>query len=153
MDMEYRNTPEGFFNKLINTACYNSKDRTNKGRLEAGKFNITKETLVTIWNKQNGKCYYSGIDMVLKPCSDWMCSIERLDDNKGYTLDNIALICFEFNNQNKWTLYKIGKVLELTHQYDNAFLLQEIDDSLNKINIPKKPKPVIVNDVGDIKCT
>lgn len=36
--------------------------------------------------------------MVLQPRSDWMLSIERLDNHKGYILSNIALICCEFQS-------------------------------------------------------
>lgn len=35
--------------------------------------------------------------MVYKRNTEWRCSIERLDNNKGYNKENTVLICAEFN--------------------------------------------------------
>lgn len=61
---------------------------------------ITLEYLINIFDKQKGKCYYSGVDMILKSVSYTkraadhnVMSIDRIDPNRGYTKDNIVLCC------------------------------------------------------------
>jgi hypothetical protein len=92
--------------------------------------------------------------MVTQPCSDWQCSLERLDDNKGYTIDNIALICLEFNNDAKWNLDKINQILTLADKhYDDILLLHEIDDNLNKPDRRGgRGNPIVSNKKGKVKC-
>jgi hypothetical protein len=60
------------------------------------EFSLTFETLLEIWRKQNGRCYYSNRPMTLK--DEWMMSLERRDTKYGYTKDNSVLICREFNS-------------------------------------------------------
>lgn len=38
--------------------------------------------------------------------NNWTASIERKDPLKGYTKDNVCLICVEFNTGDKSILYK-----------------------------------------------
>lgn len=150
---EYRNTFNGFFSKLLSAARTNSNHRLSSGRIEAGVCNIIREDLITIWNRQNGKCYYSGIQMIPQPNSNWQCSLERFDNNKGYTTDNISLVCLEFNNYTKWTLDKIKRMLFFIYEYnDDIFLLQEIDNILNSVKSHKKREPNVTNDIGHCKC-
>lgn len=56
-------------------------------------FNITIEDVQEIWNKQEGKCYYTNEPMILGPSArKWQCvSIDRVDSNKGYERENIVL--------------------------------------------------------------
>jgi hypothetical protein len=152
-EWERRNTFDGFFAKLLISARSNANHRLRNGRIEAGVCDITKEDLINIWNKQNGRCYYSGIQMTPQPSSNWQCSLERFDDDKGYTIDNIVLVCLEFNNSAKWTLEKIKRTIFLVHEYhDNILLLQEIDNNLNTIKPQSKHKPNVTNDKGEFKC-
>lgn len=150
---EYHNTFNGFFTKLLTDARKSASRRLANGRVEAGMFNITRENLLTIWNKQNGKCYYSDIQMTPQQCSDWMCSLERLDNNKGYVIDNIVLVCFEFNNFTKWTANKIQQMIFLVYEHhDDSLLLQEINNALNRVNPHRKREKTIKNDIGEYKC-
>jgi hypothetical protein len=58
---------------------------------------ITFNDVIGIYNKQEGKCYYSDRQMVPfthNPCS---ISIERLDSDIGYTPENIVLCCTMVN--------------------------------------------------------
>jgi hypothetical protein len=48
------------------------------------------------------RCAYSGIRMSVKPCSEWLLSVERVDDSEGYTTNNCKLVCHEFNSRYKW---------------------------------------------------
>ena len=154
INMEKKNTFDGFMQKLLTDAKSSAKRRLNKGRLEAGICNLTKDQLITLWTNQNGKCYYSGIQMNTRPCSDWMCSLERLDNNIGYIFDNVVFACLEFNGKTKWTLDKIKQIpLLVNDQGEDIALIQEIDNALNKRSLKGDSKrPVITNDMGYYSC-
>jgi len=47
---------------------------------------------------ENGKCFYSGINMVFD--DEWNLfkpSIERIDNSKKYNIDNCVLVCMGIN--------------------------------------------------------
>ena len=106
---EYRSTFKGFLVALLSDAKNRAKQRKANGRIEAGVFNLTLQQLFDIYKKQDGKCYYSSIKMNMKTATNWKASIERLDDNKGYTINNSVLVCLEFNGRTKWSNDKINE--------------------------------------------
>lgn len=58
--------------------------------------------LLGLWDKQKGKCYYSGLlmnkSMIKGKKLAWDCpSIDRLDPSKGYIRGNIVLCLFSIN--------------------------------------------------------
>ena len=78
-----------------------SKQCSNRGK----KSGIYKEIFLAIYDKiceHRLRCEYSNIPMSLKQCFDWSLSIERLDNDIGYTRENIVLICAEFNTREHW---------------------------------------------------
>jgi hypothetical protein len=86
----------GFVISLVGAARSRTVKRNKKGRdLE---FNITAEDIYDLILSQKGRCYYSSIPLVYAIKSDWMCSIERLDNEVGYVKNNTVLICNEFNS-------------------------------------------------------
>lgn len=73
-----------------------------QGRIRKGnqstsyhEIHITLEDLKTQWDKQNGKCYWLGVDMSLPDLmvsrSPFAPSVDRLDSSGHYTVDNIVL--------------------------------------------------------------
>lgn len=63
-------------------------------------FTITKEDLLTIWKSQNGKCAISGLDMTYELGEGRTytnVSIDQVSPSKGYTVDNIQLVCMAVN--------------------------------------------------------
>lgn len=61
------------------------------------EFKLTKSDIIELWNKQNGKCYYSGLEMSHKTNDKLIFSIDRIDSDKGYNINNIVLCCLIFN--------------------------------------------------------
>ncbi len=63
---------------------------------------ISIEYLKTLWEKQNGVCPYTGIQMELKALnnqlvSPYNASVDRIDSSKGYTKDNVEFVCLFIN--------------------------------------------------------
>jgi hypothetical protein len=61
---------------------------------------LTGQILLEIFEKQNRKCYYSGIEMVHNVgISQYnSISVERKDPNMGYVKDNVVLCAFAINS-------------------------------------------------------
>eukprot|EP00397_Hematodinium_sp_SG-2012_P035729 GEMP01038479.1.p1 GENE.GEMP01038479.1~~GEMP01038479.1.p1 ORF type:complete len:475 (+),score=37.90 GEMP01038479.1:116-1540(+) len=98
---EYRNTFIGFLRSRLHSAKRSAKIRTDKGRREAGDFDMTIDDVLVLYKKQRGLCFYAGVKMSMRPQSTWMGSIERLDNTKGYVRGNVALICCEFQTSDQ----------------------------------------------------
>eukprot|EP00397_Hematodinium_sp_SG-2012_P036243 GEMP01039107.1.p1 GENE.GEMP01039107.1~~GEMP01039107.1.p1 ORF type:complete len:478 (+),score=15.11 GEMP01039107.1:247-1680(+) len=98
---EYRNTFIGFLRSRLNSAKRIAKVRSNKGRGEAGDFDMTITDVLMLYKKQRGLCFYAGVKMSMRPNSNWMGSVERLDNTKGYVRGNVALICCEFQTSDQ----------------------------------------------------
>ena len=152
----YINTIGGFFRLLLANAKINANIKKNRGRTNAGTCDLTLEQIFDIYNKQNGKCWYSGITMNTITCSDWKASLERIDNNLGYTYDNVVLVCHEFNNQTKWSHEKIHElIIEIIKEHDYPDIVKDIEGSLNprKINTSwKKTNYKIIKGIKYAEC-
>lgn len=62
---------------------------------------LTLEQLVSLWNKQEGKCAISGVEMSYQRNKRQHnmnnCSVDRIDSSGNYTIDNIQLVCWIVN--------------------------------------------------------
>ena len=64
---------------------------------------LTLEQFVNLYAKQQGLCAYPGFPMSLDvkqiggEATDWALSPERLNDDGGYTIDNLVLVVREVN--------------------------------------------------------
>jgi len=138
---EYCNTKEGFLKTLYRHA---------KIRVKDGKeFTITYQYFLEILKKQEEKCYYLNIKLTFKQFSDWQCSLERLDQSKGYIEGNIAFVCLELNVQQQWTIEKINNFVELISIKHKSNII--IDEKPNKTRC--KVIKELINDIEHIKCT
>lgn len=83
--------------KVLQDRWFGARDRAKyKDRL----FNISKEDLIDLWNKQEGKCAISKIPMTFNMDSGrnpYNVSVDQIDPAKGYTKDNIQLVCMCVN--------------------------------------------------------
>lgn len=90
---------ENYLKSLV-TGILKDKKRYNKG------FDIDYHFILNLYNKQNGKCALTGITLTTykgKGLYFSNVSIDRINPNKGYTQDNVQLVCF-WANQSKGTL-------------------------------------------------
>jgi hypothetical protein len=147
----YRKTLNGNLCSLLSSSKSSAKKRFDKGRIEAGIFELIIDDLKTLWENQNGKCYYSGIQMNYDK-NEWKVSLERLNENLGYIKNNVVLCCLEFNGTSQWTQQKIINMLKLLKQ---EFIFEKQDFELIKKTTHKKYEftiKTVINDIDHYQC-
>ncbi len=91
----------GRLKKLCNNSRHTSKCRAKKitASIERMTHEIDLEFLINLYKEQKGLCAYSGLPLRFGSYleTDWSTSLERIDVMKGYTKDNVCLVCVEFN--------------------------------------------------------
>lgn len=103
---------------------------------------ITTQDLIDQFEKQNGKCYYSGIQMSTLPHSNWLATVERLDQSIGYTKSNIVFACQEFNGPKQWSLDKVELIPQLREKtVDEYYLKKVIHDATISISRTNQQTP------------
>jgi hypothetical protein len=91
------------FTFYINRLYYGVSDRCrNNIKYKNLGFDLTKESLVEMFNKQNGLCAISGVKMTHysgknKGIHPTNISIDRIDSSKGYYINNTQLVCTSVN--------------------------------------------------------
>lgn len=137
-EQKYATTLNGFINNMVDDARKNSSRRTKtrKNRIFEEPFNITKQFIMELWDKQNGKCALSGIPMSYVRHSDFKCSIERINNDVDYIVGNVKLIIAELNTRNQWNDEKIHYLRTI----DKYIIHPKIDEikTKNKILHPRK---------------
>lgn len=114
--LEYKVTLSGCLRIIWRTAKHNANRRLEKGRVDAGVFELSLDDVEGLWKKQDGKCYYSNIPMNYDQYN-WRVSLERLNPNQGYIKDNVVLTCIEFNSTSiQWSIEKVKNMLNLRKQ-------------------------------------
>ena len=71
-----------------------------KAKTRKGSINVTTKDLIALWEAQGGKCALTGWSMTMTRRVGIVrtnASIDRIDSLKGYTLDNIQLVCVAAN--------------------------------------------------------
>lgn len=63
----------------------------DRAKLKGYEYNLTMENLEQMYTHQNGRCYYSGIPMTFATHDESLASVDRVDSNRGYTVDNVVL--------------------------------------------------------------
>ena len=69
------------------------KNTQQRSILKGRDFDITIHDLNTLWEQQSGLCALTGFNMDTQTGSQYKVSIDRIHSNKGYTADNIQLVC------------------------------------------------------------
>lgn len=85
------------FHRIFVERFQGMRDRSKKHNIE---FNISVEDLKDIFDNQNGKCALSGIKMTAILGSGRVptnISVDQIEAKKGYTIDNVQLVCMAVN--------------------------------------------------------
>jgi|19_taG_2_1085344.scaffolds.fasta_scaffold03178_10 hypothetical protein len=92
---EYRaSSPRTWLSKRLSNAKIT---RTRYGKTTTREKNIDIDFLVELWKKQNGLCSITKYPMIHGPNSLFSASIDRINSDKGYTKDNVQLVCQAIN--------------------------------------------------------
>lgn len=82
------------------------KEMARNCRYRSQKFHgiesdITIDFLKELWDKQNGKCFYSTTPMLIPQFkrlrNPYSASLDRKDSSRGYTKDNVVWCCWGCN--------------------------------------------------------
>lgn len=87
------------FTGRIRDLHHNAKTRAKKKELD---FQISRDDVINLYHSQNGECSITGFKLEMesgtrKKSNPYRISIDRIDSNKGYILDNITLVCWAVN--------------------------------------------------------
>lgn len=76
------------------------KGTKRRSKLKNMYNDLDLEYLMYLWNKQCGKCALTGLSMTYKFYEGRVntnVSVDRIDSSKGYTKDNVQLVCMVAN--------------------------------------------------------
>jgi hypothetical protein len=81
---------------------YIHRSALHRARKSGKEFTLTLEQIIDLWNKQEGKCALSGLDMTydktkISNRTPYTISLDRIDSGKGYTYNNCRLIVWALN--------------------------------------------------------
>lgn len=129
-------------NKNNNWATTILDKARERSRKHCWEFNLDKNYILELYEKQNGKCYWFDLDMLncLEDKHPLQPSIDRIDNDKGYTKDNIILTCFAANagrvDTDAITFIKCLDKINLSKKYN--LNLEDINERADVIGIRQK---------------
>lgn len=118
-------TESGCISKLVTRSKTKARAR-GETYPKKGEHNIDVEFVNRQLELQKYKCYYSGLGVTFGHGDRTRASLERLDDQKGYTQDNTVIICSMFNVGSGRTLSRQKFEHVRTHN-DRPMTRQEFD--------------------------
>lgn len=135
--------------KCMRTYRDNNLERTLQRLLSSIKYRCKRQQhksgdldysfLIEQYHRQEGKCFISGITMSIGSHMNWQISVERIDQNLGYTKDNVVLICLEFQSgYRQWTREIWDEVCALSKGLKDAYP-EELEFLEYQIERAKKP--------------
>jgi len=88
------------FSNFIHYKVQQAKHRSIRKGID---FNISNEIIESVFKKQDGKCYFTNIELTFSTHDWYSLSIDRLDNNLGYIEGNVVLVT-RFVNSSKNTM-------------------------------------------------
>lgn len=84
-----------------NPVRFHVQERIAQWRKGDPESDLTTEYVVSLWNKQNGLCYYTGLPMTFpvglgQPIPE-SASLDKLDPLRGYKRGNVVWACYQAN--------------------------------------------------------
>ena len=78
-----------------------SSVKTGKRAKSDLEWDITPEDLIELWERQQGRCAISGVHLTHhidgSGPKEFNVSIDRISGEKGYTFNNVQLVCYRIN--------------------------------------------------------
>lgn len=100
--------------KTIQARVLNAQTRA---RAKGIPCTITKDFILDLWNKQNGLCAISKIPMTYEMDSRRIytnVSIDQIEQGKGYTEDNVQLVCMAVNQlKSDWDMNTVKYICKM----------------------------------------
>ena len=86
--------PERLSRDYISTCRRNAYENDKrKGLIN----NLTTDQIITIWESQNKKCFFSGIEVACYSHPTLSLSIDRIDNNVGHVIGNVRIVAKAIN--------------------------------------------------------
>jgi hypothetical protein len=113
----YNSTNKKWINRdnIIHVRVMAAKHRAKVKNFE---FELTDEIVENKLQKQNGRCYYSNVEITFRTSELHCLSLDRIDSNIGYTMDNTVIVTW-FINQAKNKINSEDFVNELKLCYES----------------------------------
>ena len=100
--------------KVIQARVLAAQERASKKNIPC---TITKEFIMELWNKQNGLCAISKIPMTYELDQGRIysnISIDQINQGKGYTEDNVQLVCMAVNQlKSDWDMDTVNYICKM----------------------------------------
>jgi hypothetical protein len=98
-----------------------------RARIYNYAFDLTLESVLEMFEKQNGCCFYTGIPMKDHSNDIYSMSIDRINSEKGYTQDNVVLCGYKFNMmKNDLSIKQMYEMVECVYnRKDEVFKILE----------------------------
>ena len=133
-----------FLNQLHSMSMNRARNRTGAARQE---HTLTQKSVLDMWLRQQGCCYYSGLPMTHTPSTEFMASLERLDPALGYTTSNTVLCILELNSMKQWTVEKIERLIT---EVDLVHAETDIDADLSSLTATRNPSAPHLYQIANI---
>ena len=128
-----------FIKYLLNSSKHKAIERGKKGRKKCSEFSLTIQDILDLKETQNNKCYFTGIELEWKYNSLNKVSIDRIDNDKGYTKDNIRLLVWHVNQaQSNLTDNRFRELVYKIVLKDMNESKCSIDDLINNLSVSEK---------------
>ena len=160
---KYKNTEKGYLVAMYNALWDRLKEKEKSGlseeRLMMYRPRVTREEFFELWEnhkKEHGmKCLMTGVEMThirgkgIKNKTLTNISVDRLDNEKGYTKQNIIFVTHEFNTRKNAILIidciNILRHYKLRFPETNICKIIELYESIGSLQSKEKYKDEIKN--------
>lgn len=121
---EYKNMKYAYYTSKPGRVVELYRAAKRRAKEKGISFSLTTNLIEQMWNEQNNKCALTGIDFQIPQertggkARPFAPSIDRIDCSKGYTRDNVRLVCVAVN----YALNEFGEVV--FRQIAQAYLNQ-----------------------------
>ena len=90
----YRETTVNWYSRNVrNRLRYIIQLGRKRAREKNIEWSLSLPFLLGMWEKQESKCAYSGVPFTYEENHPHTVSLDRIDSSKGYTEDNVQLVC------------------------------------------------------------